>query len=129
VWGEAADTPFCALVPAVAQKSFDLPPPPPDQPGPLRLGAPGALAAVLRAAGFRDVVETTTRVDPGFASPAESLRFYSDVSMQLRRLLDERTPDERRRFERDLLAEIEKRRASDGSVRLPSSVRIAHGET
>src|SRR6187397_815407 len=84
VWGDAAETPFCALVPAVAQKTFQLPPPPADQPGPLRLGNPGALAAVLRAAGFSGVVETTSRIELRFPSKEVLLRFYSDVSMQVR---------------------------------------------
>jgi len=127
VWGEASEVPFCALVPAVAQKSFRIPPPPPDAPGPTRLGAPDALAAVLRAGGFTDVVETTMRIEARFTSVEDSMRFYADVSGYLRRLLDEHTPAARQEFEHDLVRELEKHRASDGSVRLPSAVRVARG--
>ncbi len=127
VWGEARDVPFCALVPAVAQASFQIPPPPADAPGPMRLGAPGALAAVLRAGGFTGVVEATLRIEPRFTSVEDCARFYADVSGYLRRILEEHTADERQQFEQNLARELEKRRSRDGSVQLPSTVRVAHG--
>lgn len=127
VWGPGADVPFCGMVPIALQRALAIEPPGPDAPGPVRLGAEGALAAVLREGGFRAVVESTARVEPRFASMDDAVRHYGDASGGVKRALDARGPDERARFTRELERALAPHRASDGSIALTSLVRVAVG--
>jgi SAM-dependent methyltransferase len=127
VWGEPGEASFCALVPAAIRRELALPDPPADAPGPMRLGAPGALADVLRAAGFARVEERTLGIEQAFDSVAQAMRFFREVSSTLRRLLAERTPAERERAWAAAERELVRHAGGDGCVLLPSTVRIAAG--
>ncbi|MCY2961935.1 MAG: methyltransferase domain-containing protein [Planctomycetota bacterium] len=127
VWGEGSEVPFCALAPSVVQRAFGLEPAAPDAPGPMRLGRPGALSEVLRAGGFSDVTEHAVRVEPRFASAAEGARFYTEGSGCARRALEGRTAQERERFVAEFERALAAHRTADGSIALPSTVRIARG--
>lgn len=127
VWGEATEAPFCTIAPKAMQHVLHVEAPHPDAPGAVRLGKPGALEDVLRAGGFTDVVETVMRVEPSFASVDEGVRFYLEGSGSVRRALEGRTDAERVLVLAELERTLAKRRDADGRVRLPSTVRIAHG--
>ncbi len=128
VWGDAALAPFCALAGDAAQRALDIVPPPVEcVPGPLRLGAPGALAAVLEAAGFDRVEQRDLPVVVAFASAADCARFFHEVSASLRAMLAGRTTAERLRFAAELDAGIARYRGQGGEVRIPCTIRLASG--
>lgn len=127
VWGEASEVPFCTIAPQVVQRVLHVEAPHPDAPGPVRLGKPGALENVLRAGGFTDVVESVVRVEPSFASVDEAVSFYLEGSGAVRRALEGRGDADRASVTAELERALVKRREADGRVRLPSTVRIAHG--
>lgn len=127
VWGEAAEVPYCALAPTLLQRVLGVEPPGPDAPGPVRLGKQSALAGVLRAGGFADVEEHVRSVEPRFASPAEGARFYCEGSGSARRALEGRSHADRALFAAELERALSAHRLPDGSVALPSQVRIARG--
>ncbi len=127
VWGTAPEVPFCAIAPATMRSALGIEPAAEDAPGPTRLGAPGRLADVLRAGGFSDVAEATLRVEPRFESVEEAARFYCEGSGTIRRALDARAAADRERFESALQRALSACRCDDGSVVMPSTVRIAVG--
>lgn len=127
VWGEGADVPFCTIAPAVLHTSLGVEPAAADAPGPVRLGRAGQLVEILRAGGFTDVAEVARRVEPHFASVAEAARFYCEGSGNVRRALESRDAEERAQFALDLERALVAHRQADGSVVMPSTVRIAHG--
>jgi SAM-dependent methyltransferase len=71
VWGpQAQDAMFKSL--AAVRRAVELPPPPgPDPPHRFRFSAPGALAAQLRAAGFRQVEEQSHTIPMPWQGSAE----------------------------------------------------------
>jgi ubiquinone/menaquinone biosynthesis C-methylase UbiE len=71
VWGpQAQDAMFKSL--AAVRRAVKLPPPPgPDTPHRFRFSAPGALAAQLRAAGFREVEEQSHTIPMRWQGSAE----------------------------------------------------------
>jgi SAM-dependent methyltransferase len=71
VWGpQAQDAMFKSL--AAVRRAVELPPPPgPDTPHRFRFSAPGALAAQLRAAGFREVEEQSHTIPMRWQGSAE----------------------------------------------------------
>lgn len=127
VWGEGTEVPFCSVVPEVSQRVLGVAPPGPDAPGPVRLGRSGALSDVLRAGGFADVEEHALRVEPRFASAAEAARFYTEGSGGARRALEGREPAERARFVEALERALAAYALPDGSIAMPSTVRVASG--
>jgi SAM-dependent methyltransferase len=127
VWGGEGEVPFCSIVPYVLRDTLDVAPPQPDAPGPLRLGRPGQLVDVLRAAGFVDVTEVTRRVEPRFASVADAARFYCEGSGSVRRALGGHGAEARARFVAGFERALTAYRRDDGSVVMPSTVRIASG--
>ena len=66
---------FFSIPVGIIRRRAQLPPPLPGQPGPFSLGAPGALAATLERAGFRDVRVTAVDSPLELPSAAECVRF------------------------------------------------------
>jgi SAM-dependent methyltransferase len=128
VWGTDAEVPFCDLGPMLAERELGMPRPPPDMPSATRLGAPGALSAVLRAGGLERVEEHALAVEVAFASAADCARFLTDISQQIRKALEERGAAERERFWRLVEREAARWAGADGRVRMPCTVRVAVGE-
>lgn len=94
VWCEAPAVPFLATAGRVAREVLGVPPPPPDEPGPFRLGAAGSLEALLDDAGFEDATTEVVGVRFEFDSPERYAAFTGELSGSLRRLLSERTEAE-----------------------------------
>jgi ubiquinone/menaquinone biosynthesis C-methylase UbiE len=66
---------FFSLPVSIIRRRAQLPPPAPSQPGPFSLGTDGALAAVLEAAGFRDVAIEAVGAPVRLRSAAECVQF------------------------------------------------------
>jgi SAM-dependent methyltransferase len=71
----------------IIRRRAELPAPPPGAPGPFSLGAPGALAAELRNAGFGDVVVEAVDAPLRLESAAECARFERESFGALHQML------------------------------------------
>lgn len=127
VWGAKGTVPFMTIAGDVAQAELGLPPASPELPGPLKLGHPGQLAELLRAAGFESVEEERVETVLAFASAQEYVAFLQDLSATLRRALEEHPPAARERVWAGVAREAERHRAADGRIVFRNEVRVAHG--
>jgi SAM-dependent methyltransferase len=128
VWSEPEKVPFLAIPAMVAMREAGLPPPAPGTPGPLSMGKPGIVEAVLSAAGFRDVKVETVNVIFDYASPAEYADTLDDMSASLRRALEGKPADVRAKVRAEIERAIGAFRTPDGRVRIVNEVRCASGK-
>ncbi|MFC5186366.1 class I SAM-dependent methyltransferase [Actinomadura harenae] len=127
VWGPQADAPVMTLGFTALSALLDLPPVPPDAPGPFSMADPAALTAELRAAGFSGVSVEEMRVPFAFASATEYVAFTRAVTPRL--LLDRirdryGSPDAREAW-RVVEAATDRFRTGSGGVYIPSKVLCA----
>lgn len=87
VYGPADLNGFFSVPVSIIRRRAQLPPPAPGQPGPFSLSAPGALAGVLTAAGFTDVVVRELDAPLRMSSAAECLRFEQESFGALHQML------------------------------------------
>ncbi len=127
VWRSAAEVPFLATPRRVLTRELGLPAPDPDAPGPLRLGAEGALAEVLERAGFVDVRVESFPVVFEFEDGDEYWRFLLDLSSSTRRVLAELAEDELARVRDSLLEEMRAHADARGRLRVENRTWIGTG--
>jgi len=127
VWGEPERVPFLAIPGKIAMREAGVPPPAPGTPGPLSMGKPGALEAVVSGAGFRDVSTEIVSVDFEFASPSEYADMLLDMSYSLRRALEEKPPEVRTKVRQGIERAVEAFRTPEGRVRLVNETRCVRG--
>jgi cyclopropane fatty-acyl-phospholipid synthase-like methyltransferase len=78
---------FFSIPISIIRRRAQQAPPAPDLPGPFSLGAPGAMEAALRGAGFTDVIVTTIRTSLQLASVSECVRFERESFAALQQML------------------------------------------
>lgn len=83
-WDAPVKSPFFSTMLPVAARALSLQPPDPGAPGPFRLSDPGALASMLRAAGFTDVRIESRPMVIDCASADEYFRVFSDIAWKAR---------------------------------------------
>ena len=127
VWASAEEAPFLALPGRVLRAELKLPAPDPDAPGPLRLGSYRRLSAVLEAAGFGAIETGDVHARLAFASGEEYARFVQELSSATRKLLQERTPQERDRVWAAVAREAERCHTTDDGVVFDNRVLCAVG--
>lgn len=125
VWAEPERVPFLALPRRVAARELELPPADPDEPGPFRLSAPGAVEAVLAAAGFDPVEVERRTVTFEFESADRFLDFVQELSSTMRKTLEAAGRARAARALEAMRAELAPFAAPDGSVRLQNEVLCA----
>jgi SAM-dependent methyltransferase len=111
----AAEHDYMGRIQLTVRRVGRLGPPDPDEPGLFRLGAPGRLGALLRAAGFREVAVESVSSERRFASRTAAVEVVT-TSPSLISLLD-RLDDARRA---EALAAV---RAEVGALETPAGVR------
>jgi SAM-dependent methyltransferase len=127
VWSTPDEVPFISMPQQVAIRELSLPPPDPDAPGPLRMGAEGALVRCLEKAGFSAVESRVVLVTIRFASIAELVTFQREMSGVLKRALESLPPEAHERVWSALSREAEKYIDRDGRVRFENRCRLAVG--
>ena len=127
VWSTADRVPFIAIPYETTQRELDLPPAPPDAPGPTRYGRPGGLEALFAAAGFRDVRAERFDVAIEFASPAEYVAFLKDVSGGIKSSLADRPPDVVARVWSAIADASREHARAGGRIRFENESRIVVG--
>ncbi len=127
VWGEPERVPFLAIPGKVAMREAGLPPPAPGTPGPLTMGKPGALEAVMSAAGFSDLKTEIVNVVFDFDSPSEYADMLEEMSASLRRALQDKPAEVRAKVRREIEFAVETFRTPEGRVRLVNETRCVSG--
>ncbi len=98
VWATPDRVPMIAIGAEAVRKIAELPPPPPEALGPLRLADESVLRGALAAAGFREIAVERLIVEFVFDSPEDFTRMRMDVSAQFRSLLDRESAERRERI-------------------------------
>jgi SAM-dependent methyltransferase len=80
VWAEPAGNPWATIPMGAIGAEVDLPVPQPDAPGLFRCAAPGAIAAIFRAAGMSDVVESDVHGTVEAATAEDYWNFMTEVA-------------------------------------------------
>ena len=88
VWGPRSRNPWLGVLAEAVQEHTGSPVPPPGVPGPFSLGADGALANTLAAAGLEQVAVTEVAVPTHDASFEDYWRLRTALAGPLKRLLD-----------------------------------------
>lgn len=127
VWAAPERAPLLSIPRRASIEVLGLPAPDPDEPGPFRLQRPGALAELMREAGFRDVVEAEVEVAPAYGSVEEYREQTSEMSSSMRKRLEDVPPEDQERFWSAVALETEKHREADGRIRLRSQCQCAAG--
>jgi SAM-dependent methyltransferase len=124
VWDELERNPWMGVV-RRALADAGVPPPPPTQPGPFSLAAPGAVQELLDAAGFDDV--ETSALDVVFDAPSLDAWWEQVVktSPGTQRALRELGPADHYRLRDAVDAGYASYVAADGSVSLPGRALAA----
>jgi enediyne biosynthesis protein CalE5 len=93
VWDVPAKNPFFTSIAGVLGEFVPVPPPDPTAPGVFRLGPPGELERVLKAAGFSGVAVETRPITMNFDSLGEYWQIMTDIAAPLRTAIATLTPD------------------------------------
>ena len=123
VWGQREDqTMFSLLSNAVEALTGE---PPDDHHFQIfRFGAPGALAALFKTAGFRDVTETSHSFTP--LAPLDVPFCHAPLEMTFGHVVDRLSTQERRKLDDDILHRLQAVRESKG-YRLSAKLHIIAG--
>lgn len=105
---------FFSIPVGIIRRRAALGPPLPGQPGPFSLGAPGALAAELEAAGFHDVRVEAVDAPVRMASAAECVRFERESFGALHQMLAGLPADEREAVWEEVAEELRRFEGADG---------------
>jgi len=116
VWATGKEVPFIAIAGAVAEEVGGIEKPPPDAPGPLRMGRAGVLEQALVDAGFEDVRCEPVEVRMQFKSAGEYVDFTREVSTTLRRALEGKGAQVRDAVWKELGVRAQKYADSSGRV-------------
>jgi SAM-dependent methyltransferase len=127
VWSFPERVPMIAIAGRVAIRELGLEPPPPDAPGPLRMGRPGRLEEELEGAGLREVRGESIRVTFEYASAQQYVAMQRELSGMLRKELAKRDAATAERLSAALVREISAYAGPDGRIRLDNEVHLAVG--
>jgi enediyne biosynthesis protein CalE5 len=126
-WGPPDRVPFLAIPMKTAIEKLELPPPPPDTPGPLSRPTPEAIGGLLEAGGFSGVETDELEVDFEWESPEAFTDFVRQIAPPIINLLAPHPEDVQ---EETWAAITEAARAhadEDGRLRLANLALVAAG--
>lgn len=127
VWGPLGENPWMGTLRRVVAEEVDLPPPPPDFPGPFRYAHVERFVELLATAGFCDVSSDLWRgeVELGGGLPAEEAAAFCLRTFSIGDLLGD-DPERLERVGRRLTALL-RQHEDDGVVRMPAAVHLVTG--
>jgi ubiquinone/menaquinone biosynthesis C-methylase UbiE len=127
VWGPKETNPFFATVTDVIDRFAEVPPQDPDAPDLFRFAAQGALAAILKNANAKHVIER--RLNFQIQAPLSLEQFWrlrTEMSETLRRRLTGLAPPQLRRIKR-AVANAARSYFAGGTMSFPSQALIVSG--
>jgi enediyne biosynthesis protein CalE5 len=126
-WGPPERVPFLAIPVRTAMQRLDVPPPPPQTPGPLSRPTPEALGGLLEVAGFADVKVEEADVTFEWASPEEFTTFIRAIAPPISAMIDPHPREVQDETWAAITEAIRQVAADDGKVRFSNLVLLASG--
>jgi SAM-dependent methyltransferase len=127
-WGPPERVPFIAGPMATVRKLLELPPPPPDTPGPLSRPTPGAIGGLLAGGGFTDIEVDELEVTFEYDSVEEFTRSVQELVPPVANLVKSHPPEVQQRVWQAVTDATRPHASEDGSVRLTNLVLVAAGQ-
>ncbi len=127
VWDVAPKNPMLSLAYDLAQKMFQLPPPPTGTPNIFDL-AEGILEKVLLKAGFTNVYTEELSCTSSLPSAEVLTQFLRDVNAPLVGMLASQPAQRQAEYWQVLIAALQEYTASDGSIHIPGTAICAVGQ-
>ena len=118
-WQTSHETPLSATLLSPESFCTGLPP------GPLTMGKPGDLEALLERAGYRDIELVVTTATMDFESAEQYRDFLHDQSSSLKKALDEHSAEAGVRTWAAIEREAHRFARPDGSIHFENHVRCA----
>jgi ubiquinone/menaquinone biosynthesis C-methylase UbiE len=126
-WGPPETVPFLSVPMRTVLDFFDVPPPPPDMPGPLSRPTHERIGGLLEGGGFADVEVEEAELEMTWESPEQFTTFVREIAPPISALMADQ-PEDRQAEAWDAITEaIRPHAADDGSVRLTGLVLMAAG--
>jgi enediyne biosynthesis protein CalE5 len=92
-WGPPERSPMIAVPMATALQHLNVPPPPPETPGPLSRPTHEAIAGLLEGGGFTDVEVEELNADFEWDSPEEFARYTREIVAPITALVEQHPPE------------------------------------
>jgi SAM-dependent methyltransferase len=126
-WGPPDRVPFLAIPMRTAIERLEVPPPPPETPGPLSRPTPEALGGLLSGAGFSGVEVEEASVSFEWQSPEEFTTFIKEIAPPINAIIDPHPKEVQDQTWAAITDAIRQEAADDGAVRLANLVLLATG--
>jgi enediyne biosynthesis protein CalE5 len=126
-WGEPDRVPFLAVPMRTAMQALEVPPPPPETPGPLSRPTPEALGGLLEQGGFSEVAVEEAEVSLEWESPEDFTSFVKEIAPPITSMIDPHPQDVQDATWAAITEAIRERAGGDGPVRLENLVLLAAG--
>jgi SAM-dependent methyltransferase len=126
-WGPPERVPFIAVPMGTVMKLLEVPPQPPDTPGPLSRPTPAAIGALLEGGGFTGVEVEELEVTFEYDSAEEFTRSTQEMIPPVRNMLEPHPPDAQQRAWQAVTDSARAYASEDGSVRFVNLVLVAAG--
>jgi SAM-dependent methyltransferase len=126
-WGPPERVPFLAIPMRTAMQRLDVPPPPPETPGPLSRPTPETLGGLLEAAGFSDVEVEEAEVIMEWESAEEFTTFVKEIAPPISALIDPQPQDVQDETWSAITEAIREIAEDDGSIKPRNLALLAAG--
>jgi enediyne biosynthesis protein CalE5 len=125
--GTPERVPWIARPMKAAIEFLDVPPPPPDMPGPLSRPTPDAIGGLLQGGGFSDVEVEDMEITLEWSSPEEFSTHVKDIVAPITRMVEAQPKDVQEGAWKAIADDIRSEADSDGTIKLPSLILLAVG--
>jgi len=128
-WGPPDRVPFLAIPMRTAMQRLEVPPPPPDMPGPLSRPTSEALGGLLEAAGFSDLEVEEAEVGFEWQSPEEFTTFTREIAPPINAMIDPHPKEVQEETWAAITDAIRQAVPNDGPVRFSNLALLASGRS
>jgi SAM-dependent methyltransferase len=126
VWTEPEENPWATIPTAAIGAQVAQPAPDSDAPGTFRCATPGAIAALIRAAGLGDVTESDVPVVMTTDSPDQYWRLITELTAPVVAVLEPLDEAARQRIADDVISRARPFQTT-GALRIPGMARCVTG--
>ena len=126
-WGPPERVPFLSIPMRTVLDLFDVPPPPPDMPGPLSRPTPERIGGLLEGGGFADVEVEEAELAMEFESPEQFTTFVREIAPPISALMAGQPPERQEEGWAAITDAISAHAADDGTLNLTGLVLMASG--
>ena len=126
-WGPPETVPFLSVPMRTVMDLFDVPPPPPDMPGPLSRPTHERIGGLLEGGGFADVEVEEAVLEMDYESPEQFTTFVREIAPPISALMAGQPPERQEEGWAAITDAISSHAADDGTLRLSGLALMASG--